>query len=190
MTNQQPCYYLNIDEFPLVEGWESKVERVDKVFLHLDLHCKLLKPDLHKFFSSVGLIPRAANLWSWEPDYLPPYYHTDDNGFKGEPRITSAVNWLISGPSGKTEWSFKALDHKINMAGRRNPYKTSSQWWGTKEDNPDVSVELIKPMLLNVDIPHRVNTLGTSEWRISYSVRFLGNPSWEESRAKLKTFIL
>jgi hypothetical protein len=76
------------------------------------------------------------------------------------------------------------------MGDSRNPYKISSQWWSDDNCPPDFSIQLNQPTLLNVDVPHRVNTLGISDWRISYSIRFLGNPSWEETIDKLQPYIL
>jgi hypothetical protein len=189
MNNEIPYRYLNLLNEPLIDEWKLKVPDFKKVFLYSDHGCELLKPNLKNLFLECGLTPFIGNLWSWEPNTLPKFYHTDQKIKPGIKKLTCALNWLIQGEPGITEWSYRALDEEIDMGIKGNSYGTDSQWWGSKKSLPEFSAVLNKPMLIKVDVPHRVNTIGVNDYRISYSLRFAHKPDWSEVLLKLKDYI-
>lgn len=180
-----PYRYLNIVANPLVADWTKYIEDPNSAFLYIDYGGNYLLPEVKKFFLDLGLVPKRGNLWSRGP-YSVPMYHTDQK----EDCELFAVNWLLSGNPGITEWSFKALNYKIEDTMSRLLEKTNPQFWGDPSIVPDVSAVLNKPMMIKTDIPHRVNNDNSDTWRISYSLRFENNPSWEEGLDKLKNYII
>lgn len=187
LINDLPYRYLNIPDNPLVNGWENSVADIESFFLFLDIEGNnLLKPELKKFFIELGLEPKRGNLWSRKPFDLPWYYHTDQ-------KVNCerfAINWLLRGNPGLTQWSYQSLNLKVEMSGRPGAYGTDTQWWGDSSISPDVSVELNRPMMIVTDIPHRVDNSMSNTWRISYSLRFKGNPTWQEALEKLQNYIV
>jgi hypothetical protein len=134
------------------------------------------------------LFPEIGNLWARPANDLPKYYHTDRVKIKGEPNIEVAINWLLSGEPGLTQWSYAATNHKIvsDVSGFANiPTDYYSQ-----HIPPEFTTVLNKPMLTRVDVPHVVNTTGTSTVRVSYSLRFKNDPTWEYCLEQLKDIIL
>ena len=189
MLREKPYRYLRLPSNPLIDNWREKVPNSEKVFLYSDHGCELMKPELKKIFSDRGLTPFIGNLWSWEPNNIPKFYHTDQKVKEGVKILTCAVNWLIYGKPGITEWSYSALAEEIDMGDRGNSYGTDSQWWGTKQSVPEYSAILNRPMLIKVNVPHRVNTTGVDEYRISYSLRFAYKPDWEHVLNNLSELI-
>jgi len=183
--NTQPYRYLNFTKDPLVAGWNT-INDLESLFIHVDSECKLLKPEIKDIFLSQNLIPKA-NLLSYAPNSLRRFYHTDMN--KDE-KTECAINWLLAGNPGKTEWSYQALEMKVDIPGKTGVHGTEPELWGRPSLTPDFSTSLIQPMLIRTNVPHRVNTLGIDTWRISYSVRFYGNPPWQEVVEKLSNHIL
>lgn len=182
-----PFRYLNLPIDPLIDGWENVVENLNSFFVYFDKEGKtLLKPELKNLFLECGLDPIRGNLWSRQPFDLPWYYHTDQ---KTNCELF-AINWLLKGNPGLTEWSYAASEHKVEMDGKPGAYGTDTQWWGDKWTVPDISAKLDKPMMIVTDIPHRVNNSMSNTWRISYSLRFKGNPSWEIGLKKLAKYII
>lgn len=187
MNNELPYRYLDLPIEPLIAGWENFVEDLNSFFVYFDhFGNSLLKPELKELFLECGLSPKRGNLWSKKPVDLPWYYHTDQ---KTDCELF-AINWLLKGQPGLTEWCSNALNYKVEMNGTPGAYGTDTQWWGNRYMIPDVSVKLNRPMMIVTDIPHRVNTLDADTWRISYSLRFEGNPSWETGLKKLSKFII
>jgi hypothetical protein len=189
MDASLPYQYLNIAPDPLLPGWET-IKNLNSVFIHFDHGCTLLKPEIKNIFLNQELIPSRGNLWSWAPNSLPKYYHTDQKETATTKCELCAVNWLMSGNPGNTEWSFKALEKKVNIQGKTGLHGTEPQLWGDIDLEADVSVPLSRPMLIRTNVPHRVNNLHNDTWRIAYSVRFKGNPSWEEVFEKLSGYVL
>lgn len=179
-----PFRYLNIAQDPLVENWKDFVPSFSKLFHLKDFHGQYLRSDIQELFLDLGLTPSRGNLWS-RPPFQTPHYHTDQ-------KIDCerfAVNWLLYGDPGITEWSYAALNHKIEDDVRPALKDTSPEFWGPWNTRPDVIAVLQKPMMMQTDIPHRINMANVSTWRISYSLRFQNNPSWKEGLEKLKHYI-
>ena len=191
MLSDCPYVALNLDSFPLIDTWAEKVESYDAQFLYTDRDGQLLKPHLRELFLELDLGPLICNLWSWKMGITPKYFHTDVT--KNNVLVNCAINWFISGERGITEWSYKALDMLVGDAGSGNPfnakYGNASSWWGTQDLQPDYTTVLNVPMLINTQIPHRVNTLGCTGHRIAYSVRFLENPKFDQIKTKLEKYI-
>ncbi len=184
MKQEVPYRYLSLINDPLVEDWKGVIEDINSSFIYLDSQGSLLKQELKNLFFDCGLIPKRGNLWSREPHNLPPY-HTDQ---KVNCELF-AINWLLIGEPGLTEWSYKALEYKDD---NWTPlYKTTSpQFWGNMYMEPDFTAVLNKPMMIKTDIPHRVNNRDNNTWRISYSLRFENNPTWEVGLEKLSKFLV
>jgi hypothetical protein len=192
MLNDCPYFPLNLDSFPLIDTWAEKVESYDNVFLYTDRGGELLKPNLRELFVGLELGPIVCNLWSWKIGITPKYFHTDKT--KTGVLLEGAINWFISGERGITEWSYKALEMPDGDAGTKNPfnkkYGNASNWWGGDNNlEADYSVVLDVPMLIKTQVPHRVNTLGCTGHRISYSVRFAENPKFDLIKTKLEKYI-
>ena len=184
MNNQTlPYRYLNIFKNPLGTNWTKYISESEKLFLHIDQGGNYLLPEAKEFFLDLGLVPKRGNLWSREPFSIPTY-HTDQK----ENCELFAINWLLTGDPGTTEWSLKALNFKIEKNHRPLLDETDPQFWGDPAMAPDFSAVLDNPMMIRTDIPHRVNNVST--WRISYSLRFEDNPSWEVGLEKLKNYII
>jgi len=180
-----PYRYLDITLDPLIFDWKKFIDDPESVFHIKDHGGNLLRPEIKDFFCNLGLRPKRGNLWSRKPKSIPPY-HTDQK----VDCERFAVNWLLSGSPGITEWSWKALEYKIDNDKLSPIYDdTSPQFWGSLSLNPDVSAVLDKPMIIQTDIPHRVINRNDT-WRISYSLRFEDNPTWETGLEKLKEYIL
>jgi hypothetical protein len=185
--NDIPYRYLQIDSNPLIDNF-SQGRDLKKLFTYSDKGCRLLKPEIKDFFISKNLIPEVANLWTRPPNTLPMYYHTDRVRVPGEPNIEVAVNWLLDGEPGITQWCYSALDHKV-VAGGLPESGIRSDWYG-RDFPPEFNAVLKEPMLIRVDVPHIVNTIGTSTWRLSYSLRFKDDPTWDYCLEQLKDIIL
>ena len=184
--NDVPYRYLSLTDDPLVEDWKSVINNINSSFIYVDNEANLLRQDVKTLFLECGMIPKRGNLWSREPYSFPPY-HTDQ---KVNCELF-AINWLLIGEPGLTEWSYQALNYKIENNNLKPLHKiTSPQFWGDCYMKPDVTAVLNKPMMIKTNIPHRVNNENNSTWRISYSLRFEGNPTWEEGIEKLKNFII
>lgn len=188
--HKKPFRQLNLDNDVLIYAWKDFVPSFEEVFIKTDYNCSLVRKELIDFFLEKNLKPKLGHLWSWNPGLCPPYYHTDHKPQIGTKPLEVAINWLVYGDPGKTEWSYQALNNKIDMGDKTNPYKTPSQWWGAADLAPDFSISLTMPTLLNINVPHRVNTSDSNNFRISYSIRFQENPSFDEACEKLKNFII
>jgi hypothetical protein len=192
MTPNQPYKYLNFPKYPLLPGWQEKIKDLNSVFVYFDLGATFLIPEIKDIFLSKDLIPSRGNIWSWAPDSVPKFYHTDQKETETTTCELCAINWLISGNPGKTEWSFKALNDKIDDSNKMvfypNVHKTQPQLW--RASGPDFVAELTQPMAIRTNVPHRVNNLSSDTWRIAYSVRFKGNPTWETVLEKLQDYLV
>jgi hypothetical protein len=184
--NDIPYRYLQISNNPLIDNF-SQGKDLKKLFTYSDKGCRLLKPEIKDFFISKNLIPEVGNLWTRPPNKLPKYYHTDRVRVTGEPNIEVAVNWLLDGEPGITRWCYSALDNKV-LSGGMNESGIRSDWYEQKS-SPEFSTVLNNPMLIRVDIPHTVDTRGTESWRLSYSLRFKNDPTWEYCLEQLKNII-
>jgi hypothetical protein len=187
MHDNQTYQYLNFLKEPLLPSWKELVD-LNSVFIYVDRGCLLLKPEIKDIFLNLNLTPARGNLWSWAPNSLPKFYHTDQKETETTKCEQCAINWLLSGSPGQTEWSFKAKDIEVNITGKI--HGTEPQLWGYKELTPDISAPLDCPMLIRTNVPHRVNNLNNDSYRIAYSLRFKENPSWEEVFEKLSKFII
>ena len=185
--NELPYRYLQIDHSPLIENF-SQGKDLNKLFTYQDRDCKLLKPEIKEIFISRGLIPEVANLWTRPPNTIPKYYHTDRVRTPGVPNIEVAVNWLLDGEPGLTSWCYAALNHKVVSGGL--PESGIRSDWYDRKFLPEFTTVLNKPMLIRVDIPHIVDTRNTHTFRLSYSLRFKDDPSWNYSLEQLKDIIL
>jgi hypothetical protein len=185
-NNNLPYRYLDLTLEPLLPEWKEVVLNFNSLFHYKDFDGNYLKPKLKKLFLDKGLIPMRGNLWSRPPRYKP-HYHTDQ-------KVSCekfAINWLLIGQPGITEWSYSVLNHKIDEKTDTPLFENiDPQFWGPYDTDPDVTASLDKPMMIQTDIPHRVNTTHVYTWRISYSLRFKNNPTWEEGLEKLKDFII
>lgn len=181
-----PFEYLKINNDPLIKFNYSDLG-VDstKSFVFNDVGCNLLKPELKQFFINFGLEPSAGNLWGRTPNFCPAYYHTDQIKVTGKDTVKCAVNWLLSGEPGVTEWSY-AAENFSSGCGTATYLETPANWYWPLD--PEFTAVLDKPMLIRVDVPHRVNTLGVTTLRISYSLRFKNHPNWDRCVSALKGF--
>jgi hypothetical protein len=183
-----PFKNLKIDNDPLIEFNYSDLG-VDstKSFVYTDIGCNLLKPELKKVFIDLGLEPSAANLWGRVSNFCPAYYHTDKGNVPGKETVKCAVNWLLSGEPGITEWSYAAENFSYGC-GTATHLETPANWYWPLD--PEFTAVLHNPMLIRVDVPHRVNTVGSNTLRISYSLRFKNYPNWDHCLLALKEFIV
>ena len=196
MSYEIPYRYLNFPKDPLLPGWEENIKNLNSVFIHHDWDATFLKPEIKEIFLSKNLIPSRGNIWSWEPNSITKFYHTDQKETETTKCEFCAINWLISGYPGTTEWSYQALDNldnKIDFVKKPkysfySIHNTQPQLW--KGGEPDFSVPLNQPMIIRTNIPHRVNNLNNGTYRIAYSVRFKDNPTWEVVLEKLSDYIL
>jgi hypothetical protein len=186
--NISPFEYLKIDNDPLIKFNYSDFN-IDtastKSFVYTDIGCKLLKPELKQFFIDRGLEPAGGNLWGRTPDLCPVYYHTDVGMETGKDTVKCAVNWLLSEEPGVTEWSYAAENYCAG-SGISSYIELAGTWYWPLD--PEFTAVLDKPMLIRVDVPHRVNTLGVTTLRISYSLRFKNHPNWDRCVSALKGF--
>jgi hypothetical protein len=184
-----PYAYLTVDSNPLIDfSYLDLGVDASKSFVYTDFGCKLLKPDLKQFFVDLKLEPELGNLWAREPNFCPPCYHTDQLKSQGKEIVKCAINWLLSGEPGITEWSHKAKNYYYGN-GAAMYLGTSADWYNGSIGSDFVAV-LDKPMLIQVDVPHRVNTLGVDTLRISYSLRFKNHPDWDHCVSALQDFIV
>lgn len=183
-----PYRYLTIDSNPLID-FDYMDLGVDptKSFVYTDFGCNLLKPELKQVFKDRKLEPELGNLWAREPNFCPPCYHTDQLKSQGKETVKCSINWLLSGDPGVTEWSVKAKDYYYGN-GSAMHLGTSADWYNGDIASDFVAV-LDRPMLIQVDVPHRVNTEGFDTLRISYSLRFKHHPNWDFCVSALKDFI-
>jgi hypothetical protein len=185
--NDIPYRFLQLNTEPLINGY-AEGRNFSETFTFTDWGCALLKPEIIEFFTSRQLIPSVGNLWSRPPDKVPKYYHTDRVKIEGKPNIEVAINWLLAGEPGLTQWSYAAIDHKLVSNGLP-PSKIPSDWYD-RNIPPEFTTVLTKPMLTRINIPHVVNTLGTSTFRVSYSLRFKDDPTWDYCLEQLKDVML
>lgn len=183
----KPYYITSIQ--PKFNQWQDSVDfnKTTQQMVY-DKGCKLLHNDTISFFENLGLIPLWGFIWSWTSDQVCSYHvdksTTTANGVYG------AMNILLQGDSAKLEWAdcdkFSHAEDTVN--------KTSFvKYFG--EVTPDYTTSLTTEYmtLVNVSIPHRINTSTIREKRWSYSMRFCIenlSPSWEDLRDKLKFYIL
>jgi hypothetical protein len=185
--NDVPYRFLQLSRDPLIDTYKQD-RNLTQTFTYADVGCKLLKPEITEFFISRKLFPEIGNLWARPPNLLPDFYHTDRIKIKGKSNIEVAINWLLAGEPGLTQWSYAALEHKIvsKVYGFNNiPTEYYSQ-----NASPEFTTVLNRPMLTRIDVPHIINTIGTSTVRLSYSLRFKDDPTWEYCLEQLKDIIL
>jgi hypothetical protein len=185
--NDTPYRFLQLSDSPLLDSYKKDRDLTRK-FVYADIGCKLLKPEISEFFISRNLFPEIGNLWARPPNDLPTLYHTDRIKIEGEPNIEVAINWLLAGEPGLTQWCYAAKEDKA-MSGAYGFAKFPSEWYYRRVP-PEFTTVLNRPMLTRVDIPHIVNTTGTSTIRLSYSLRFKDNPTWDYCLEQLKDIIL
>jgi len=185
--NDSPYRFLQINANPLVDNY-AQGKNLKSLFTYSDYDCKLLKSEIRNFFLERNLYPEIANLWTHMPNSVPDFYHTDRVKQIDQPNIEVAVNWLLDGEPGITQWSHAAINHKIKSGGI--PKSGVPTDWYVKHCAAEFSAVLDRPMLIRVDVPHIVDTTGTNTYRLSYSLRFKGDPSWEYCLEQLKDVIL
>jgi hypothetical protein len=183
-----PYKYLTVNTAPLIDfNYLDLGINPTKSFVYTDLGCDLLKPELKQFFIDRKLEPELGNLWAREPNFCPASYHTDQIKSQGNKTVKCAINWLLSGEPGITEWSHEAKNYFCGN-GAAAYLGTLADWYDGYVKPSFVAV-LDRPMLIQVDVPHRVNTLGVNTLRISYSLRFKNHPDWDYCVAALNEFI-
>ena len=184
--NDVPYRFLQLSDSPLIDDYKQG-RNLNQTFMYADEGCKLLKLEIAEFFINRGLFPEIGNLWARPANLLPDFYHTDRIKIEGEPNIEVAINWLLAGEPGLTQWSYAAMNHKV-MTGVYGFTNVPTEWYYRVP--PDFTTVLNKPMLTRVNVPHIINTSGTNTIRLSYSLRFKDDPTWEYCLEQLKDIIL
>ena len=184
----KPFLHLNIP-FQVKNSWKDLFPNLTEK-QYVDVNPRdYLEVETIKFFDDLGLEPYIANIWSWLK-LSPASWHIDQRE-EGEPVI--AINFLLMGDAGKTEWtSFNKV--KRIEAGEDPVYGTKDvRFLGSNVPEFSASIKPGYPMLIRNDIPHRVNRQGQEEvrWTIRLFIKKKDSDihlSWDEAVEIFKDF--
>ena len=167
-----PYEYLSLDI--KIPNWKSKIKDFDQRQMHFDRGCSLIDSESKKIFSDLGLIPYYGMLWSWvSSDNINETNYHIDTAPSSLILTLFSVNILLDGTPALTEWVDESKCEEIIDSGRDPVYNTTHRIF--KPDvMPDYSASINNfPMLIRVDIPHRVRRDLIRSTRWTYSMRFV-----------------
>jgi hypothetical protein len=192
---------LSLIENPLDKDFNfSSFYNIKKQSKNMELPLSVLNNDLVCLLNSCGLSLAGVVLFFKQPGGKSPV-HVDlvfDNGIWV--KWHCAINWNLTGAENIMSW-WETKETPINAI--RYPIQSGENYilrgehYGQYNNrNLDLSKSrqlalsnIIRPTLLKTDIPHTVENTDKEKTRICISVRFKGNPSYEDVLEKLKVFI-
>jgi hypothetical protein len=182
--------YYNTTIKPILNDWRTFVDvNNPSQQMFYDKGCNLLSTETFDFFKSIELTPLWGFIWSWT-NKEKCSYHVDEsltttNGVYG------AINILLEGDAAILEW---ADPSKFHHTESMNKQTTFIKYHGDVIPDDSVSLSNEYMTLVNVSIPHRINTSSIINRRWSYSMRFCVkenlSPSWEYLLNRLKNYIV
>lgn len=165
---EQPYHNLDII-FEVKDGWRDIVDPINPKSVYLDSKCKYLTDDTLSFFEGAGIVCDYGYIWTWPRDYRPiekQTYHTDFP----DGRAQVAINYMLSGETGATEWINLDRARKCGIIDRQDfGYQVTSYESDTCDFH--VSLQYGVPMLARINMPHRVRADDITDTRITYSMR-------------------
>ena len=201
MTDQ-PFRMLDID-FRLNDGWKDHVGNDEKRQVIYDDQGDWLSASTIALLNELNFDIDYAMLWSWPKMWghqlkvnnhpYQDYYHVD---FPPSHGVQVAINYLVKGDPSITEWVDEAntIRHKSAM----NPaYKHQEVQLFLNNGGNVVQGRIRKgvPMLIRIDVPHRVITSEIVDTRWVYSLRLKDRNTrkslkWEVAKERLQHFII
>jgi hypothetical protein len=188
--------------------WKDKFPVIDETTrLHYgDTGCTLLSDSTRYYFQTALKMPAVFGLlWSWPNSYDINEYHIDNYSQTGgkldeKDMYKFSMNVLLQGSRGKTEWANMdnctaiVEDTQIEL---RDSEEKATGYRGSStglfyDREPDWSTSIMPgyPMMMDVQVPHRVNKDKEGPMRWTYSIRFkkpdMSQYTWEEAVEKLK----
>jgi hypothetical protein len=155
--------YLHIDiPFKIKTEWKNSVNKFDISKHILDHGCSLLENETRDFLSGTGINLNIADYWSWKylTESIYNFYHIDYDIDKpnDENHAQVALNFLLEGDPGETQWTDLDKCLKINSMVNYNPiFGTIQTNFISKEEPIHITSLIPKKVMLNrIDIPHRV----------------------------------
>ncbi len=142
---------------------------------------EILKPRVLRILKSKGLYIEKIDVWGWnlfESSKSPP--HTDGDFSTGTGRKVG-LNWSLSTDNSTVDF----FDHTQGSPRFENLGDRSHTFWKMSENSvPLVSWKNKYPSLLNTQTPHLVRG-PANEIRYSMTVKFKGNPSFDDVAKRL-----
>lgn len=166
------CYLKNIPFF--LKDWRHLITDFDKQQSFHDEKALLLEDITRDFFTKNKLIPYFGLLWSW-PKYSTMTYHVDaainDEGIV-HVNDYSSINFLLDGDGAVTEFVSIEQASEIGKIQYSSIMKLPYRQFEDTEPEYQAYISHSNPIMVNTQVPHRVNTSGISNTRWSYSLRF------------------
>lgn len=134
-------------------------------WLKLDSHGLLWSKDISNKFESVDIKPYAMRLFRWSTNRLFPW-HSDYGSTDSAYCVT---NWVVEGGG--------LIEHNENIRLHDHPEGQPFKMKNSSVDDEVLSSISGHRSLIDVSIPHRVNTMNCSQSRVTLSVvwKTLGN---------------
>ena len=188
-----PYQYLNLDI--QIGDWKSKIIDFEKRQMYCDARCQLVNIKSKNFLANLGLVPYYGMLWNWPPvkNLEDCIFHIDGSDNKSILTLF-ALNFLLQGTPSITEWveenkCTEILDNTLDEI-----YQTTHRAF-LGNVIADYSAPINQyPMLIRVDIPHRVRGDIITDTRWTYSMRFVSKKfkpiSYHDACSYLEEYIL
>jgi hypothetical protein len=191
------CYLKNIPFF--LKEWRHLITDFDKQQSYHDQKALLLEDITRNFFLKNNLIPYFGLLWSWPKESTMTYHVDAAINDKGVVHVNdySSINFLLDGDGAVTE--FVSIENSTEIGKIQYSNIMNLPYRKFEDTEPDYKsyISYDNPLMINTQIPHRVNTKGITNTRWSYSLRF-GNKEnnvfrkvrFEELKLLLSEYIL
>lgn len=198
----QPFRMLNID-FHLNDGWKDHVGNDDVRQVIYDDRGDWLSLSTITLLRKLNFTVDYAMLWSWPKMWghqakindhpYQDYYHVD---FPPSFGAQVAINYLVKGDPSVTEWVDEA--DTISCKPAMNPAYKHQEVRLFLNNGGDVVQGRIRkgvPMLIRIDVPHRVVTSEIVNTRWVYSLRLRDQNTqksltWEVAKQRLQQFMI
>ena len=201
---EQPYHVLNLN-FSLNDGWKIYANNNETRQVIIDKNCSMLSSTTKFVLEDLGFQVNYALLWSW-PRMLG--YGTKVHGHPYEDHFhidyplhhgaEVAINYLIKGDPGKTEWV--DMKYVTNVGTANNPvYERPSHndvqlFLNNGGDVVQAILQPNEPMLARINVPHRVVTSDIINTRWAYSLRLLDKKTnklvtWETAKKYLRDYL-
>jgi hypothetical protein len=202
---EQPYYILNLN-FSLNDKWKTYADNNETRQVIIDKNCDMLSSITKSVFEDLGFQVEYALLWSW-PRMLgygtKVYGHPYEDHFHIDYPLRYgaevAINYLIRGDPGKTEWvDMKYVTHvgtANNPAYERQSHNDVQLFLNNGGEVVQAILQPDKPMLACINVPHRVVTSDIIDTRWAYSLRLLDKKTnksvtWETAKKYLRNHLV
>jgi hypothetical protein len=141
----------------------------------------ILKPEIKKILNERGLKIEKVDVWRWDINFeFPAPAHTDGD-YRNNMGRKVGLNWGLDSDTG-VEF-FDTINGTINFESEIDG-RTHTLWSYPSGTLPLITWKNKFPSLINTQVPHHI-TGPKNSFRYSITIKFLGNPSYDDVLTKL-----